>query len=191
MSSTASHNTAESSGQQRQRGLSTTRTASTLIVFIALAAVFFTKEPASWIGGGVLPPDPLEAANVILRKTPVIVRLAPQFDLDDRLISTILSPTLAPFLLHPVCCPWTGFVPDKRQDGHIDLAWLARLEYGNNVTSIDLDKPTIGHVDIPRLRSGHVGGFFWCVSHRLGLNVLYPVLFLILGLQVDIRTMSR
>jgi hypothetical protein len=87
MSSTASHNTAESSGQQRQRGLSTTRTASTLIVFIALAAVFFTKEPASWIGGGVLPPDPLEAANVILRKTPVIVRLAPQFDLDGRLIS--------------------------------------------------------------------------------------------------------
>jgi len=48
-------------------------------------------------------------------------------------------------------------------DGHIDLAWLARLEYGNNVTSIDLDEPTIGQVDVPRLRSGHVGGFFWSI----------------------------
>lgn len=48
-------------------------------------------------------------------------------------------------------------------DGHIDLAWLVRLEFGNNVTAIDLDKPTLGQVDVPRLRAGHVGGFFWSV----------------------------
>jgi hypothetical protein len=62
------------SGQERQRSLSTTRTASVLIAFIALAAVFFTKEPASWIGGGTLPLHSLEATDIILRKTPVVVR---------------------------------------------------------------------------------------------------------------------
>lgn len=41
-----------------------------------------------------------------------------------------------------------------------------RLEFGNNVTAIDLDKPTLGQVDVPRLRAGHVGGFFWCVNLR-------------------------
>jgi len=48
-------------------------------------------------------------------------------------------------------------------DGHIDLAWLVRLEYSNNATAIDLDKPMPGEVDIPRLRAGHVGGFFWSI----------------------------
>lgn len=34
--------------------------------------------------------------------------------------------------------------------------------YANNVSAVDLfDMP--GHVDIPRLREGKVGGFFWCV----------------------------
>ena len=71
---TRSNDAARSSGQERQRTPSTARTASVLIAFIALAAVFFTKEPASWISGGTLPLNPLEAADVILRKTPVIVR---------------------------------------------------------------------------------------------------------------------
>jgi hypothetical protein len=52
------------------------RAASVLIVFIALGAVFLTNEPASWFGGGTLPLDPREAANVILSKAPVIVRSA-------------------------------------------------------------------------------------------------------------------
>ncbi|KAI0296526.1 membrane dipeptidase-domain-containing protein [Multifurca ochricompacta] len=48
-------------------------------------------------------------------------------------------------------------------DGHIDLPWLVRTAYRNNASAIELDKPTYGHVDIPRLRAGHVGGFFWSV----------------------------
>ncbi|KAI0362127.1 hypothetical protein OH77DRAFT_1416345 [Trametes cingulata] len=48
-------------------------------------------------------------------------------------------------------------------DGHIDLPILARSEYRNNVSEIDLSRPFYGHVDIPRLREGKVGGFFWSV----------------------------
>lgn len=32
------------------------------------------------------------------------------------------------------------------------------------MTAIDLKAKMPGHVDIPRLRKGKVGGFFWCVS---------------------------
>jgi membrane dipeptidase len=48
-------------------------------------------------------------------------------------------------------------------DGHIDLAMLARVMYANNVSDIDLESPMPAHVDIPRLRKGRVGGFFWSV----------------------------
>ncbi|KAI0728252.1 membrane dipeptidase-domain-containing protein [Fomitopsis betulina] len=48
-------------------------------------------------------------------------------------------------------------------DGHIDLPELARTIYGNNITAFDLNTPTRGHVDIPRLKKGRVGGFFWSV----------------------------
>ncbi|KAG2121420.1 membrane dipeptidase-domain-containing protein [Suillus cothurnatus] len=48
-------------------------------------------------------------------------------------------------------------------DGHIDLPILARLGWRNNVTDIHLDKQMPMHVDIPRLREGKVGGFFWSV----------------------------
>ena len=33
--------------------------------------------------------------------------------------------------------------------------------YKNNYTAFDLRKSVYGHVDIPRLRKGRVGGFFW------------------------------
>ncbi|KAG8809595.1 hypothetical protein FRC19_005131, partial [Serendipita sp. 401] len=46
-------------------------------------------------------------------------------------------------------------------DGHIDLPVLYRYGYANNVSAINLNEPTQGHVDIPRLRKGHVGGFWW------------------------------
>ncbi|KZT38049.1 hypothetical protein SISSUDRAFT_1021994 [Sistotremastrum suecicum HHB10207 ss-3] len=46
-------------------------------------------------------------------------------------------------------------------DGHIDLPILVRGIYSNNVSSFDLNYPMPGHVDIPRLREGRVGGFFW------------------------------
>ncbi|KAK7685358.1 hypothetical protein QCA50_011722 [Cerrena zonata] len=48
-------------------------------------------------------------------------------------------------------------------DGHIDLPILARWAFRNNATAIDLEGDLYGHVDIPRLRKGQVGGFFWSV----------------------------
>lgn len=48
-------------------------------------------------------------------------------------------------------------------DGHIDLPILARALYANNVSAWDLAQTMPGQVDIPRLREGQVGGFFWSV----------------------------
>ncbi|KAG8708087.1 hypothetical protein FRC09_001450 [Ceratobasidium sp. 395] len=48
-------------------------------------------------------------------------------------------------------------------DGHIDLPELVRWVYKNNISSFDLRERMPAHVDIPRLRRGHVGGFFWSV----------------------------
>lgn len=48
-------------------------------------------------------------------------------------------------------------------DGHIDLPIVARFGWRNNVTDIPLDGQMPMHVDIPRLREGKVGGFFWSV----------------------------
>ncbi|KAJ7039169.1 membrane dipeptidase-domain-containing protein [Mycena alexandri] len=43
------------------------------------------------------------------------------------------------------------------------LPILLRSRFGNNVSAIDLSEEFVGHVDIPRLRQGKVGGFFWSV----------------------------
>ena len=70
-------------------------------------------------------------------------------------------------------------------DGHVDLPELARSMYSNNVDAFDLEKATvsfrepgpgalyssltqlhdyqIGHVDIPRMKKGHMGGMFFSV----------------------------
>ena len=48
-------------------------------------------------------------------------------------------------------------------DGHIDLPILARGFYLNQLKEIDLERKVKGQVDIPRLRAGGVGGFFWSV----------------------------
>ncbi|GLB37324.1 putative metallo-dependent hydrolases superfamily, peptidase M19 family protein [Lyophyllum shimeji] len=48
-------------------------------------------------------------------------------------------------------------------DGHIDLPFLTRLRFANNASAIDMESRMPGHVDIPRLRQGKVGGFFWSV----------------------------
>ena len=45
-------------------------------------------------------------------------------------------------------------------DMHIDLPVLARVKYRDNLTSFPYDSNVYGHVDLPRLRKGHVGGFF-------------------------------
>lgn len=47
------------------------------------------------------------------------------------------------------------------EDGHIDLPELYRSNFANNVTGVDLNEPTLGEVDIPRLREGKVGAFWW------------------------------
>ncbi|KAI0814758.1 membrane dipeptidase-domain-containing protein [Irpex lacteus] len=46
-------------------------------------------------------------------------------------------------------------------DGHIDLPIFVRAAYANNASAFDLRKTMPQHVDIPRLREGGVGGFFW------------------------------
>lgn len=51
-------------------------------------------------------------------------------------------------------------------DGHIDLPELARVLYANNVSAFNLNEQMPKHVDIPRLRTGKVGGFFWSVYVR-------------------------
>ncbi|KAI0058039.1 hypothetical protein BV25DRAFT_1811576 [Artomyces pyxidatus] len=48
-------------------------------------------------------------------------------------------------------------------DGHIDLPWLVRALYSNNASAVHLEDTMPAHVDIPRLREGKVGGFFWSV----------------------------
>ena len=52
-------------------------------------------------------------------------------------------------------------------DGHNDLPWALREDFGNDPHSVDLaanlDASTTLHTDIPRLRAGGVGGQFWSV----------------------------
>ncbi|MBW8304819.1 MAG: dipeptidase, partial [Brevundimonas sp.] len=52
-------------------------------------------------------------------------------------------------------------------DGHNDLPWALRQAYGNDPHAVDLtanlDASTDLHTDIPRLRTGGVGGQFWSV----------------------------
>lgn len=48
-------------------------------------------------------------------------------------------------------------------DGHIDLGETVRTVYQNDLDRFDLNKPTIGHVDVRRIRKGQLGGFFWSV----------------------------
>lgn len=48
-------------------------------------------------------------------------------------------------------------------DGHIDLPIMVRAAYRNNITKFNLRERMEMHVDIPRLRAGKVGGFFWSV----------------------------
>ena len=70
------------------------------------------------------------------------------------------SHSIHPHRFHRAC----GRLLQKEPASWIGSGTLLRLKYSINVTAIDLDKPTVGQVDIPRLRSGHVGGFFWCVD---------------------------
>ena len=50
-------------------------------------------------------------------------------------------------------------------DGHDDLPWALRQQYGNDVYAVDLTKNLVAstklHTDIARLRAGGVGGQVW------------------------------
>lgn len=55
-----------------------------------------------------------------------------------------------------------------RSDGHNDLPTLIRYLYGNriygsNFTELFVHGNLSGHVDLPRLKAGKVGGTFWSV----------------------------
>ena len=64
-------------------------------------------------------------------------------------------------------------------DGHNDLPWALRQDYGNDVFGVDLTEnlsaTTKLHTDIPRLRAGGVGGQFWSVYVPASLTPLEAV----------------
>jgi hypothetical protein len=62
------------------------------------------------------------------------------------------------------------------------LPILLRSAFANNVSAVDLSKDFVGHVDIPRLRAGKVGGFFW--------SVICPLLSVFIYLNISGLSMS-
>lgn len=64
-------------------------------------------------------------------------------------------------------------------DGHNDLPWALRQQYGNDVHAVDLTTDLAAttklHTDIPRLRAGGVGGQFWSVYVPASLSPLEAV----------------
>lgn len=53
-------------------------------------------------------------------------------------------------------------------DGHDDLPMLVRMAFGNRIYGDNFTSPfakgkLVGHVDLPRLQKGKVGGTFWSV----------------------------
>lgn len=64
-------------------------------------------------------------------------------------------------------------------DGHNDLPWALRQQYGNDVYAVDLTRnlaaSTKLHTDIARLRAGGVGGQFWSVYVPASLTPLEAV----------------
>jgi membrane dipeptidase len=51
-------------------------------------------------------------------------------------------------------------------DTHVDLPELARWQFHNKIEGPDFafDKPGfVGHLDLPRMRQGHAGGYIWSV----------------------------
>ncbi|PPQ98387.1 hypothetical protein CVT24_004066 [Panaeolus cyanescens] len=107
-----------------------------LFLLALILFVGFEDKLAPYIGPwiGTLPKDPLLAANIILDKAPVIVSQA---------FATV-------------------FIRAMLNQSHLrHLPILARLRYANNASAIGLEGDLEGHVDIPRLRKGKVGGFFW------------------------------
>ncbi|RZI99573.1 MAG: membrane dipeptidase [Brevundimonas sp.] len=94
------------------------------------------------------------------------------------MIRTVLLTTVAAVLVAgPVLAQTPDAVGEARVrrilertpliDGHNDLPWALREKHGNDPYAVDLsadlDASTDLHTDIPRLRTGGVGGQFWSV----------------------------
>lgn len=133
-------------------GLLTLLFAAALILMLA-----FEDKVADTFGPwlGLLPRDPAAAALVILDNAPVIVRIY-AFPFDG-LFLTVLVHRTDILVRQPEHLPKDPCTHSSRSD----LPILVRGRYRNNVTAVDLDKLMPGHVDIPRLRKGKVGAFFW------------------------------
>jgi membrane dipeptidase len=109
---------------------------STLITLffacLALVVIFSTRNRLD-----NLPKDALAAAEKILGSFPVIDGHIG----DKRTISVVFQLLI--------------------NRNSTDLPYLVRYLYANNITAVDLSQTVPGHVDIPRLRKGKSGGFFW------------------------------
>ncbi|KIY71101.1 hypothetical protein CYLTODRAFT_419110 [Cylindrobasidium torrendii FP15055 ss-10] len=83
----------------------------------------------------------------------------------DRLSTTVLPWAASSTSEDPMAVALQLMEHSPIIDGHIDLPILVRSLYANNLStdSFDLHAPMPAHVDIPRLRKGKVGGFFWSV----------------------------
>ena len=113
---------------------------------------YFGDAFAPWLGK--LPKDPHLAALAILDRAPVIVSFGT--GLLYRAIWFLLYTSGRSYwfvLLFFTKC----LLPSVSTD----LPILVRSSYSNNVSAVDLESEMPGHVDIPRLRKGKVGGFFW------------------------------
>lgn len=129
------------------------------VLFVAGLAVVFGLEStlADWSWSGTLPRDANSAAQKVLAISPIIVRTSGlttdelNAECSGNRMVTLVCQCRSPLM------NWFLNVPSS------DLPILVRGAYANNVTAVDLESPMPGHVDIPRLRTGKVGGFFWCV----------------------------
>lgn len=115
----------------------------TTIIWTVLAGVFvvglilvFTLPVEDW-------DDPFPSPESILKSSPVIDGHIGQFT------PTFTAPAAPRLIARLFTCM------------QLDLPELVRVFYANNVSAFNLNEPMLGHVDIPRLRKGRVGGFFW------------------------------
>ncbi|CEL58131.1 dipeptidase 2 [Rhizoctonia solani AG-1 IB] len=115
-------------------------TLSSLLTLLLISAIVAL---VTWLEQG-LPSDPEKAALAILKSAPVIVSLwaiSGSATADTDLFLTVRDTKAA----------------------ITDLPELVRVVYKNNITAFNLHERMPAHVDIPRIRKGRVGGFFWSV----------------------------
>lgn len=128
----------------------------TTVFVVALVVMLFLWNKLTGVVGR-LPKDPHRAALIVLQNSPVIV-----------------STMIYVYLITGGLCFASGW-PHRFATSYFhlrrnltetilaDLPILVRSRFANNVSAVDLEKAFPGHLDIPRLHEGKVGGFFWSV----------------------------